>query len=123
MKRHLARMHRRHLAQLREWLPESDLRSPEGTNQRAWTEIGAALQARDERVVRAACALLHRAVVAAYERTARQASGDTGVMQLIAQQKLENVLGFRQAIMAQALPSEMAPRASRVTELASTLAS
>lgn len=123
MKRQLARVHRRHLGQLREWLPGLERRQPEGTGQRAWTEIAAALQATDERVVRAACALLHRAVTAAYDRAASQAQGDQDLARLVAQQKAEVVQGFRDALMAQPVRSEGLLQPVPVRDFVGTLAS
>lgn len=90
LKQELQRVHRRSLLQLRRWTGEGEIRTDQATHRpKAWNEVEAALNAPDDRVALAACALLQRAVLAAYDRAADRAWSSPEALQTIRNQKQE----------------------------------
>jgi hypothetical protein len=88
-KQQLIRHHLRHVTQLRDWLRRHKAsvrftrQSPAG-----WAEVIEAMRSRDEYVAIASCALLERAVLAAYERAADHLWLENDAMRLVRRQRL-----------------------------------
>lgn len=90
LKQHFVRQHANHLARLQAWLREQGgAASPPARPAEAWAQVTAALHSPDEHVVIAACDLLERAVLAAYDRAADRIWLENAARRLIHRQRLE----------------------------------
>jgi hypothetical protein len=113
LKQQLLRHHTRHLAQLREWLGRRKAggrfarKRPE-----AWAEVVNAMRSRDEYVAIAGCALLERAVLAAYEKAADHIWLENTAMRLVRRQRLVLKSCHAQYLRRPTSPGERATRAA-----------
>ncbi len=90
LKQHLARQHKSQRMQLDAWLsqrtraPRNDIKPPA-----EWKEVTLAMASRSKHVVLTACALLERAVLAAYERAADVVWLEASAHRLVRRHQLE----------------------------------
>ena len=90
-KQHLVKQHSTHKKQLRAWTHSN--RGTHSRNRRpksdAVVELLEGLSASDEYVALSSCALLERAIIAAYERASRGVDLDSSITQLLRRHKSE----------------------------------
>lgn len=117
----LRRIHRRHAQQLARALGGDGVSlQVQRLRARAWAEVRAAIHAPDARVAQAAYGLLHRGLIAAYEKALERAWAEPELMELLHGQKRE--LAAYYAELTRSRPPGSPRTAPRAVEDAGQLA-